>query len=816
MRQRRLGLALLAVYLSFIGGAYYNTIFPVRFFHHFIITVLLAVWLGRRLRRGQGLPHTSINRPLYALVGFWIISAALSIDPRIAFENLWFPIVHILMFFVIADWMQHGRQRLVIEIQFLLAALAVILGGLQLASWFLGLGIVPGTQVGWIDVIGDGLLFPPKIPGIWLPLGVTTWMAGYTAPLVIIAGVWGGTVKQHDYRIVLRGLAVALFIIMIFTFSRGGLISLGAGFAVLIWFRVLRIDVVRRFNLSRVLLVGGTVAGMVIVVAFVVVSMSQSNAKVVGDARRIDMWVSAAEMARDNPVSGIGPGLFGRAYRDYRNPSIVDDRMATAHNVYLNTVAETGFIGAVLGLWLLLALVRAWWGQWSRAEDAMYKFRLEATFAALVGFGAQSLVDVFVATPLVLLAIILIAYSIIDQSAPDDDTNSRRVNRLETGIALGIVLIYGLGFIQADRAQLSHQRSIRGGDTALQDAQRAAELDPDLRLYQLNVFYLSAQQALAQSPQDIDAAIQYYEQALELEPTWDTGWINYAALLQWDGNISGALNALETAHRINHQNTARLHWARLAEEMDAASRDDIVDAYVEALVDSGHIPFADFWSQTELRREALFRAIEEYNVEVRYRVMTIHDPESRMMLLAESPHTAAEWWVDGEYALRVEHDLQRAINSFTQAIEQQPGNGDYYASRARAELTIDADAARRDLLRAELLGTRWEYPNAIRIALATTSEEIRDLQVHALPPRVADLNFSGVLFAGRVAQFELFPEMRWPGPGSAALQPWYDLADNYLDDGRVQNAVQVYQAILDYAPFEDAARVRLDELGLAA
>lgn len=89
MRLTRVIAMLLAVEILFLGGsAYYQLVFPVRVLHHIVITVFLAFWLVLRLRSGQGLPRTPLNYPVFAAVGVWVLSAALSADPRMAFENL--------------------------------------------------------------------------------------------------------------------------------------------------------------------------------------------------------------------------------------------------------------------------------------------------------------------------------------------------------------------------------------------------------------------------------------------------------------------------------------------------------------------------------------------------------------------------------------------------------------------------------------------------------------------------------------------------------------------------------------------------------
>ena len=112
----------IAVYFVLFGGTYYSQMFGVRVFHHLFTTVLISLWLMLRLVRGRGLPSTPLN-PLFALtVIVWFASAMLSLDPRMALENVWLPLTLLLLFFIMVDLLQSGRETLLIETQFLIAA----------------------------------------------------------------------------------------------------------------------------------------------------------------------------------------------------------------------------------------------------------------------------------------------------------------------------------------------------------------------------------------------------------------------------------------------------------------------------------------------------------------------------------------------------------------------------------------------------------------------------------------------------------------------------------------------------------------------
>lgn len=805
MRTKRLFFILLVFYFSFLGGsAYYNILFPVRVLHHAAVTLLLAGWLLARIRSGSGLPRTMLEAPLLAVVAVWFVSALASLDPRVALENIWFPLTHLLLFFIAVDLLQRGRYRLLLEAQFIMAALVVFITLLELASWYFGLGILPGTEIGWPQM---GFLLPPTIPEVSLALNISTLQAGYVAPLVTLTLVWGLTSTRSDYRRALYALALLLLLVLLLTGSRGGLLSLLAALGALALIRLMQWPRLTARIPPRLLLAGGLAAALAGAALFVLFTLPLGRGQ--SNEGRLDMWQSAISMTADHPLLGVGPGLFGRALRDYRDPDLARDHLASAHNAYLNNTAETGLAGLAAAAALLFLFSRQAWRTYRSAPTPARRFRLEAGAAALAGVAAHSMVDVFTVTPVVLVIILLAAYVLVGQRSSLDPVPA--LPRWTAAAALLPVLLYGLAFIQFDRAGLHYMLSLPGGDNALQQAAAAHELDPHLRLHTLQYEYLTAQQLASSDP---DAAVAAYTRALSLEPTWDTGWINLAALEEMRGNLAAALEHLRRAWAINPMNTAPLHWARLAEAADAAPADEIVAAYLLELNNrfNPDLPLADFWWQTALRRQAVELYLPSAAPVNRYRILAAHDPGRLSSLLSDEPSTAADFWMLGEYTLTVFEDPQNAVVLFSQAIELSPYSGDAYASRARAYARLDPAAALADLDMARLLGTRYEYPNALRARLTDDPQQALLLAASALPPRPHPQGFAAVLYAGRPAAFDLFPSMRRPGPGRAVMSPWYDVAYTFLEQGLRANAITAFSAILDYAPAEDEARQQLEAL----
>ncbi|MCU0498053.1 MAG: O-antigen ligase family protein [Anaerolineae bacterium] len=775
MRLGLFGLLLLALYMLLIGGsALYGIVFPVRVAHHVIVTALFSFWLIRRIRRGEGLPWTPLNPVIAAAGVIWIISAIFGHDPRMSLERLWFALWLSLAFWFFADLMQRGKQRLLFETQLIIATLVVGMALFELATFYFGLGVFPGSAIGWLEV---GYLIPLQVPRLTQPLGISTLLAGYVVPLSLIAIGWARSSKTI-YRPVLIVLALGLIAVLLLTGSRGGYLALGIGVGVLIALRLAQAPAFTQ-RIGPRLIAFGAISGVIIAVfGLVIVSLSANRG--LGDEGRLDMWRSSVQMLIDHPITGVGYGQFGRAFREYRDPMIAQDKLASAHNLYLNVAAETGLMGVVVGLAAFWIIGRKWWDHRQKAESRERQFRLDAVMAALIGLGFHSLVDVFTIMPIVLTALLLIAYGVIG--------NATRIERRFTPpwtaiLALILVLGYSGFWVIGNQALGEYNRSLDGNLSA---ADRAAALDPHIGLYQLQVAYLTNTRPA-------------YEQALIREPTWEVGWLNLAALAERDGDYPAALIALDRARQLHYDSEGWLHWGRIAEAHGLAEVRTIQASYQHYITiwAGSRLPLSGYWMETDLRRAALEQALLEIDSpEIAYRVWQVHDPTRLAAIAPTHP------WTRAEHALNT-GQIEQAIAEFYALTDAQPRNGDYRVSLARALITRDPIEAERQLQIADLLGTRYESTALVRIQLATTPESADEWRLRAIPPRVILGEFAGVLYE-RVGTFDVLPEVRHLGPGRASLAPWYDLA------AKADDPAPIYRAILDYAPDEREARERLD------
>lgn len=158
--------------------------------------------------------------------------------------------------------------------------------------------------------------------------------------------------------------AVGLAVPLVLAQSRSAWMATGAALAVLIWHtRHRRRNFILVIGTAMTLLAGIYFSGLVSytlvdrAVGFVQLHDRGSN--------RLDIWLVAAGMIRENPLAGVGFNQFPREYNRYRagTSGIRQDltNRRDPHSLFFGVTAELGLVGLLL---LLLAL----WSLWRRGD----------------------------------------------------------------------------------------------------------------------------------------------------------------------------------------------------------------------------------------------------------------------------------------------------------------------------------------------------------------------------------------------------------------------------------------------------------------
>lgn len=143
---------------------------------------------------------------------------------------------------------------------------------------------------------------------------------------------------------------------------------------------------------------------------------------------RTQFWAVTLDIIRAYPIIGVGLGAFGLAYTRYDTSDGIF-RLEQAHNDYLQVLADTGIIGAVFGIFFVVALYRIGW----RRLQSVDTYRRGVCLGALAGCTAMFAHSFFEfslhTTSNALLFLVLAALATLGKQVENTATRGKRRRR---------------------------------------------------------------------------------------------------------------------------------------------------------------------------------------------------------------------------------------------------------------------------------------------------------------------------------------------------------------------------------------------------
>lgn len=321
-----------SVEIDFGGGKHAITLPTEALIPVLVITTVLAVLVSGRFRY--------VRSPLNVAVGLYVLviyaSFLITREPISSIKALVRDTGYIFAGYVLLQRFVTDRRRLVI--------LLVSCGAIQTLLVLYGFG----TQaVGGIRIYDD-IAYPFfENHCIYAAYLVTTlafltafglgYLRGTKGTVVnILALMFAGAVALTFVRAAWISIAFMLLYFLLRFRGKEGSVNLLLTFLLL--------------DLLAVAVILGTDVGQLFVERFQTIG----DTRYVANYDRLDRWLAALNMWRDEPIYGMGYGAYPDVYWDYvvYSQAYSTDMRMGAHNLYFEIMAETGVIG--LSVFLLM------------------------------------------------------------------------------------------------------------------------------------------------------------------------------------------------------------------------------------------------------------------------------------------------------------------------------------------------------------------------------------------------------------------------------------------------------------------------------
>jgi Lipid A core - O-antigen ligase and related enzymes len=556
------GIALGAVYLIYAGGGWWGIYSPVlRIITMTTAAVVLLSWAYAAWRHPSWRPQSLMLPAILALLASMAVSTAFSVVPRVSLEYLGYAVVLAAMYLLLVQLFAHdffGRRF--VALAAMLFVVSVIGYGAQvLLGW-----------IHWWSLIGRVDIPPlrPDYGGLTYnnPSAALTMIALLAAPVV---AAFGSPSRGGIARVI--AVLAAVGVVALVSGSRSGWLALGTTAVVgsLVWIASSERRGWLRHSLgpffegraARWLAIGlgATLVGLVTLLAPSVLRRIFEG----GEDLRLSLYVAAVRIFTTSPLLGTGPGSWVILRPAYTQPGEIDFYIPHAHDIYVQTLAELGLLGALAGIVVLLTLVRLLRRAMS-IGDGRTQWWVWAGGLALLYFGLHQVLDSYANMPAFMLAAALpIAYldSVIvrqsDQPAPASPESAIRWLRPPRPLTLAgaaLVCIAMVGLLLQEIPALKEDEAVHAanaGDwtTATEPALSAAAADPDI------VSYLLMAGLVSDRTGDHGGAESMF---LRVARTADLpeAWVNAAAEQLALGNAQAALESVRAGLRLGDQRPA--------------------------------------------------------------------------------------------------------------------------------------------------------------------------------------------------------------------------------------------------------------------
>jgi O-antigen ligase len=381
----RIAFFLLILTVIFTTVAYGAVHQPIIALFYFLVAAMVVLWAIDGVRSGTvRISRSPLQIPIYAaaLYGFiqvipfgWYSTNGVDSIPRTISLDPYSTETNALHFLALG---------------LLFSVMLALLNGAKRIRRIVTIITVFGFIFAFFAIL-QGVLSPTKIYGIYerqfaQPYGSFVNRHNFAAYMEMtialpLAMVMTGAVKR-DLRLLYLTAIVLMAVALFMSGSRGGLISLIVEIILLVLMTThfqSRQKIALRFALAGALLVA-VVAGTIFVggeSSLTRIAETASSKDVT--TNRSHIWATTVDVVKQTLPLGGGLGAFGIAYTPSDTLSGLE-RVEQAHNDYLQTIADAGIVGLLIGGAFLLLLI----------QTSVRNTRRQNSFRRAVAIGASA------------------------------------------------------------------------------------------------------------------------------------------------------------------------------------------------------------------------------------------------------------------------------------------------------------------------------------------------------------------------------------------------------------------------------------------
>ena len=513
----------------------------------FGVFLLGAIFAGVQHLRGRWRFYHS---PLTAMVALWVLAIGISFvaNPhiwRVSLEAIWYIGLFIgVMAFFTGALTNRAFSRQTVEEAFLL--LGLVMMAIGYAQTF-----AIASQGRHIPLIGSLVIIPNYYAMLLMMVAVLALHRALASRLLVARLMMGlyvlaalGQLWLTDSRGGMLGFLAAVSIYAILWFITAPAPGISSPFA--------RLDAAIRqrtgLRLMWIVVISGLL-GSVIVLGLLVILIQRG---ILGP--RAELYTIALNRFLEKPITGFGWFSYGESSMALLSRPHVGV-FIQAHSVVFNVMAELGLLGLAALVYSIITGIRAIIA--NRHVLTMPELRgYDALVAVLVGLSVHQLLDVaqFYVAWLIVIFITLVITPVAPRLMTQPMTRRGLIVALAgllVGLVLGVQWHVPILIQYSDLLQDLRQQQAAGEidyPNLTQRFQTLIDLDPENRAYRLQYAALLGERAYeTDTTADIDAAIQAYQDALELMPYLAVGRSNLASLYWQAGDMAAASATAATA-----------------------------------------------------------------------------------------------------------------------------------------------------------------------------------------------------------------------------------------------------------------------------